>query len=121
MKLIPAAALLLLALTASAALAQTAVDENPYAGLHYHVAAPEGASWRLECGFRPVTVRGVWYNRIDLTGEGARPGRLPGDNGRCTLWKTGGEGPVGLAIVKDGEARAAGTNDPDEPARVNVF
>lgn len=119
MKLIPAA--IVLALTASAAVAQTAVDENPYAGLHYHVAAPEGASWRLECGFRPVTVRGMFYNRIDLTGEGARPGRLPGDNGRCTLSKTGGAGPVGLAIVKDGEARAAGTNNPDEPARVTVF
>ena len=121
MKLIPLAALVLLAAAAPAAFAQTAVDENPYAGLHYHVAAPQGAIWRLECGFRPVTVRGVWYNRIDLTGEGARPGRLPGDNGRCALWKTGGAGPVGLAVVKDGEATAAGTNDPDEPARVTVF
>ena len=34
--------------------------------------------------------------------------------------KTGGEGPVGLAVVKDGEAKAAGTNG-GAPAIVNVF
>ena len=77
-------------------------------------------SQALECGFTPVTIRGIHMNRINHTGSGRMAGRLPGDNGRCKVTKTGGEGPVGLAVVKDGEAKAAGTNG-GAPAVVNVF
>lgn len=90
-------------------------------GLPLAVAAPGGASWTLECRFRPVRVNGRSLNSISHQGSGPRRERLPGDNGRCTLTKTGGEGPIGLAVVKNGTATAAGTNDPATPASVQVF
>ena len=96
------------------------VGQNPYNGLHWSVAAPQGASWTLECGFAPVTIRGVHMNRINHTGSGRMAGRLPGDNGSCRVTKTGGQGPVGVAVVKNGQATAAGTNGA-APAVVNVF
>ncbi|MFN7109244.1 MAG: hypothetical protein ACK4MY_13555 [Brevundimonas sp.] len=49
-------------LAAGAAVAQTALGQDAYSGLHWSVAAPEGASWTLECRFRPVT---VWVNRYE--------------------------------------------------------
>ena len=107
---------------AGAATAQSAreVGNDPYTGLHWAVAAPQGASWTLECGFAPVTIRGVHMNRINHTGSGRMAGRLPGDNGSCRVTKTGGQGPVGVAVVKNGQATAAGTNGA-APAVVNVF
>ena len=110
------------AAVAGAASAQSAreVGNDPYTGLHWSVAAPQGASWTLECGFAPVTIRGVHMNRINHTGTGRMAGRLPGDNGSCRVTKTGGQGPVGVAVVKNGQATAAGTNGA-APAVVNVF
>ncbi|WP_087139853.1 hypothetical protein [Brevundimonas diminuta] len=107
---------------AGAATAQSAreVGNDPYTGLHWSVAAPQGASWTLECGFAPVTIKGVHMNRINHTGSGRMAGRLPGDNGSCRVTKTGGQGPVGVAVVKNGQATAAGTNG-GAPAVVNVF
>ena len=111
------------AAVAGAASAQSAreVGNDPYTGLHWSVAAPQGASWTLECGFAPVTIRGVHMNRINHTGTGRMAGRLPSDNGSCTVTKTGGQGGVGVAVVKNGVATSAGTNDPAKPAVVNVF
>ncbi len=110
---------------ASAALPASAqnlgVGGNLEQGLPLSVAAPQGASWTLECRFRPVTVTGRTLNSISFQGSGPRRERLPGDNGRCTLTKTGGNGPIGLAVVKNGTATAAGTNDPATPASVQVF
>lgn len=97
------------------------VGQNPYNGLHWSVAAPQGATWALECQFAPVTVRGIHFNRINHTGTGHMAGRLPSDNGSCRLTKTGGQGGVGVALVKNGAATAAGTNDPAKPAVINVF
>ena len=97
------------------------VGQNPYNGLHWSVAAPQGATWALECQFAPVTVRGIHFNRINHTGTGRMAGRLPSDNGSCRVTKTGGEGGVGVALVKNGVATAAGTNDPAKPAVINVF
>jgi pyruvate dehydrogenase complex dehydrogenase (E1) component len=114
-------------LTAGPAVAQTHVGSDAYSGLHWSVAAPEGASWTLECRFRPVTVwistyeRNRWMNVMNQAGQGSARGRLPGDNGRCTLTKTGGVGPVGIALVKNGAATASGTRDPATPAKVTVF
>lgn len=102
------------------AAAQTAVTDA-YGGLHWSIAAPDRANWSLECRFAPVTIRNRWLNRMVLTGAGPQRGRLPGQDGRCTLTKTGGAGPVGLAVVKDGQPTAAGTNDPAKPAYINVF
>jgi len=125
-----ASILLTVALLAQgAAVAQTHIGRDAYSGLHWSVAAPEGASWTLECRFRPVTVwistyeRNRWMNVMAQTGQGDARGRLPGDNGRCTLTKTGGTGPVGVALVKEGTATAAaaGTRDPTTPAKVTVF
>ena len=96
------------------------VGQNPYGGLHWSVAAPQGASWALQCQFAPVTIRGIHMNRINHTGSGRMAGRLPGDNGSCRVTKTGGQGPVGVAVVKNGQATAAGTNGA-APAVVNVF
>jgi hypothetical protein len=112
---------------AGGAVAQTHVGEDHYAGLHWAVAAPEGASWALNCRFRPVTLwmsqynRQQWANELARQGSGPQRGRLPGDNGRCTLTKIGGRGPVGLALVKNGVATAQGANTREQPARVNVF
>lgn len=110
------------AVVAGAASAQSSreVGKDPYHGLHWSVAAPQGAEWSLECRFAPVTIKGIHMNRITHTGSGRMAGRLPGDNGTCRVTKTGGQGPVGVAVVKNGEAKAAGTNG-DAPAVVNVF
>ena len=115
------------AVTASAfviapAMAQTPeVGANPYNGLHWSVQAPQGASWIVQCRFTPVTLRGQKMNSINHTGTGPMSGRLPGDNGSCRVTKTGGNGGVGVAVVKNGEAKSAGTNDETKPATVNVF
>lgn len=120
--LISVAAVSAVVALAGAASAQSTreVGKNPYGGLHWSVVAPQGASWALECGFAPVTVRGVHMNRIKHTGSGRMTGRLPGTDGRCQVIKTGGQGTVGLAVVKNGQATAAGTNG-GAPAIVNVF
>lgn len=116
------------ALTAAVALTAPAmaqskpeVGNDHQAGLHWSVQAPKGASWTLQCRFTPVTIRGIPLNSINHTGTGNMAGRLPGDNGSCRVTKTGGQGGVGVAVVKNGEAKAAGTNDPAVPAVVNVF
>ncbi len=106
---------------------QTDVGVNHHDGLHWSVAAPQGAAWRLSCGFSPVTMhmgqydRQHWANRLTRAGQGPQRGRLPGDNGSGTLTKTGGAGPVGIALVKNSRATATGTNQPAEPAQINVF
>ena len=123
-------AIILTGMTASLgapASAQTHVGANPNGGLHWHVAAPQQAVWSLICRFRPITYEASrydklhWVNRLERQGQGPQAGRLPGDNGRCRLTKTGGPGPVGLALVKNGVATAAGTNDPARPAVVTVL
>lgn len=114
-------------LAAAPAGAQTHVGRDTSGGLAWAVAAPQGASWTLACRFRPVTwevnayEKQRWANSFQQAGQGAARGNLPGDNGRCTLTKTGGEGPVGVALVKDGTPTAAGTADPAAPAYINVF
>ena len=126
----PEAIITALALGLSAAgpaAAQTDVGKDAYSGLHWSVAAPEGASWTLECRFRPVTVwvstyeRWRWLNVMTQAGQGNEHGRLLGDNGRCTLTKTGGVGAVGIALVKNGVATAQGTRDQRVPAKVTVL
>lgn len=117
---IAAATVLALAAAAPAG-AQGIIGVPVDGGLHWHVAAPQGASWTLECRFRPVTLRGQTKNRFDTAGQGAQAGRLPSDNGRCTLRKTGGDGPVGVALVKNGQATADGANDEARAAFVDVF
>ncbi len=120
MKSTLSAALILSATLAAPAFAQGA-QTTPTSGLHWSVAAPQGASWSLECRFAPVTIQNKMLNRYAITGAGPQRGRLPGQDGRCTLTKTGGDGPVGIALVKNGQATAAGANDPAAPARINVF
>ena len=118
------AAVLIAAVAASGAASAQKTEEvgqNPYGGLHWSVAAPQGATWALQCQFAPVTVRGIHMNRINHTGTGRMAGRLPGDNGSCRVTKTGGEGGVGVAVVKNGVATSAGTRDAATPAVVNVF
>lgn len=93
--------------------AQTHVGDSLENGIHFHVAAPQGARWALECRFRPVTYMATpyerrWINRIAQPGQGALAGRLPSEDGRCSLTKTGGEGPIGIAIVRGTEVVADG-------------
>ena len=122
-----AIATLVLAGCAAPAAAQTHLGKDWQSGLHWSVAAPQGASWNLDCRFQPVTYEASpydlrhWTNRYRTSGAGADRGRLPGQDGRCGLTKTGGAGPVGIALVKNGVATADGTNDPARPAVVTVF
>ena len=124
---VPVAVFALTGLATSTASAQTNVGENHYGGIPWHVAAPGGASWSLTCRFRPVQMqmnqyeRFYWANRLTRQGSGPMAGRLPEHNGRCTVTRTGGAGPVGLAMVKDGKVVADGSNDPARPAVVVVF
>lgn len=107
--------------------AQTYVGQNTENGMHWHVAAPEGASWRLECRFPPVIYqrntydRRAWMNKITVRGEGPQDGRLPLNVGHCRLWKTGGAGPVGIGLSRPGETASDGTRDPDRPAAVGFL
>ncbi len=111
-----------LALVAGSAAAQTHVGRNVDGGMYWHVAAPEGASWRLECRFPPVTYerntydRRAWMNKITASGWGPQDGRLPLNVGSCRVWKTGGAGPVGIGLFRPDETAADGTRDPNRPA-----
>ena len=119
--------ILTITLLAAPAAAQEHVGKSPETGLPWHVSAPGGASWSLTCRFEPIRYeasvynRNAWTNRMDRQGQGSQAGRLPGDDGRCTLTKTGGDGPVAIALVKNGQPTAAATNDPAQPAAINVF
>ena len=121
------AMVILAATAATTAEAQTNVGANLEGGLAWHVSAPQGASWRLECRFRPVIYEATiyndraWANRIGDRGRGSRGGRLPSDNGSCTVTKTGGNGPVAIAMIKNGESQVAVTRDPARPAAVGFF
>jgi hypothetical protein len=118
---------LLAAVAAPAAGAQTRLGADVENGLPWHVAALQGASWSLVCRFKPVTYeastynREAWANRIAETGRGSASGRLPSDNGSCTVTKTGGRGAVAIAMIKNGEAQVAVTTDPAKPAAVGFF
>lgn len=119
--------LLITAAMATAADAQTRLGADVESGLPWHVAALQGASWSLECRFRPVVYEAstynkeAWANRIAQTGRGSTGGRLPGDDGSCTVTKTGGRGAVAIAMIKNGEAQVAVTSDPAKPAAVGFF
>ncbi|HEX8661273.1 MAG TPA: hypothetical protein VF686_05360 [Brevundimonas sp.] len=118
---------LLVAVAAPAAGAQTRLGADVESGLPWHVAALQGASWSLECRFKPVVYeastynREAWANRIAEIGRGSKGGRLPSDNGSCTVTKTGGRGSVAIAMIKNGESQVAVTTDPARPAAVGFF
>lgn len=125
-----AGAALLIAIAVSmapAASAQVHVGRNVEGGLPWSVAAPQGASWSLVCRFAPVTYEANrfdtrhWTNKIATSGTGAARGRLPSQDGRCTVTKTGGAGPVGLALVRGTEIMAAGATGVGEPASVGLL
>lgn len=123
----------LLGLTvASSAAAQpvvlaTDVPGPPFAGVHWSVASPQGAAWALDCRFVPVTYaasqydRHSWANRMRRQGAGPMKGRLPGPDGRCTLTKTGGQGPVGIGLALNGKTASNGTNSVARPAFAMLF
>jgi hypothetical protein len=120
---IAAAAVLALTLAAAgAAEAQTWVGTNIEGGMHWHVSAPQGTEWRLECRFPPVTYhrsaydQKAWINRFERSGRGDDAGRLPLNIGHCRLWKTGGQGGVAIGLSRPGEAVADATRDPATPA-----
>jgi hypothetical protein len=106
--------------------AQTAVGDDLAGGLAWHVAAPGGARWALDCRFTPATYthnqyERRWANRMRLEGTGPQGGRLPVDNGRCTVTKTGGAGPVAIAVARGTEVVADGAAGVGEPARVGLL
>ncbi|WP_150125938.1 hypothetical protein [Brevundimonas sp. LM2] len=109
------------------ALAQTDVGTNYEGGLYWHVAAPGGAAWTLECRFRSAIIATSrydtrhWVNRLRTRGRGPQAGRLPVDNGDCSVTKTGGAGPVGIAIVRGTDVVADGTSAVGVRAAVGVF
>lgn len=117
----PSALVLIVAGTVPAT-AQVHIGHNLDGGIYWHVAAPEGARWRLECRFPAVTYerntyqRRVWTNKITVRGGGPQDGRLPLYVGHCHLWKTGGQGAVGLGLFRPDETAAGATRDPGRPA-----
>ncbi len=107
--------------------AQTWVGTNIEGGLYWHVSTRQGASWRIVCRYPPVTYyrnaydRKAWINRFERSGQGPDSGRLPLNVGHCHLWKTGGQGAVGLGLARPGEAVGDATVDPSEPAAVGFL
>ncbi len=119
-------ALAALLLSTTSVAAQTHVGESTENGIHFHIAAPQGARWAMECRFRPVTYMATqyerrWINRIAQPGSGALAGRLPSNDGRCSVTKTGGSGPIGIAIVRGAEVVADGVANIGETAAVGVL
>ncbi|MBU1346818.1 MAG: hypothetical protein KKA16_07685 [Alphaproteobacteria bacterium] len=116
-----------LMVVAPTASAQVHLGKNFENGLHWSVAAPQGASWSLECRFAPVTYEASqydlrhWTNRIRTGGTGADRGRLPQQDGRCTVTKTGGAGPVGIAMVRGSEVVADGVAETGKTARAGLL
>ncbi|QTN20432.1 hypothetical protein HZ989_05045 [Brevundimonas sp. AJA228-03] len=122
-----AVATTVLAAVPAHAMAQTDLGANHEGGLYWHVAAPGGATWTLVCRFRPATIRvnqydtHRWINRLNTRGRGPQAGRRPVNNGDCTVTKTGGAGPVGIAIVRGADVVADGAASVGERAAVGVF
>lgn len=112
---------------AAPAAAQDVVGRDHEAGLPWAVVAPQGASWRLTCRFRPAVLemnqydRRHWANRFTRQGRGDEAGRLPTDNGQCELVKTAGSGSVGMALIKQGERSTASVREVGRAVYVNVF
>lgn len=112
---------------ASPAGAQVDVGMNIEGGMHWAVAAPQGASWRLVCRHPPVIYhrsnydQRAWTNRLTREGDGPANGRLPLNQGDCRLTKTGGDGPVGIALVRPGERVAKGVRGVGETAAVGFL
>jgi hypothetical protein len=121
------AAFIAVAATASAAGAQTYVGKNIEGGLHWAVAAPQGASWSLVCRFPPVTYfessynQEAWINRFERQGAGPQNGRLPLNTGHCHLTKTGGNGPVGIALSRPGRVVSDGVREAGGTAAVGIM
>ena len=115
------------ALAASPGAAQTHVGSNIEGGLHYSVAAPQGASWRLDCRFPPVTYyrnnydRRAWINHLTDQGHGPSRGRLPLDSGYCEVTKTGGDGPVAIAVGRTGKVEVRAVRVVGESATAGLF
>lgn len=112
----PGVCAILATVAVSAAGAQTHVGKNIEGGMHWAVAAPEGATWLLSCRFPPVTYwesrydQKHWINKLERPGEGTDRGRLPINIGHCYVTKTGGRGPVGIAVARPPhQVRAEGT------------
>ena len=107
--------------------AQTWVGTNIEGGMHWHVSTRQGASWRIVCRYPPVTYyrsaydQKAWINRFERSGRGPDSGRLPLNVGHCHLWKTGGQGAVGLGLARPGEAVGDATLDPMVPAAVGFL
>jgi hypothetical protein len=112
---------------ASPAAAQTYVGRNIEGGLHYSVSAPQGATWRLNCRFPPVTYfrnnydQRSWINHLRDEGAGPSRGRLPLDTGYCEVTKTGGEGPVAIAVGRPGKIEARAVRAVGESATAGLF
>ena len=108
------------------ATAQTFVGDSTENGMHWHIAAPQGASWRMECRFRPVVYQANqyerrWINKISQPGQGSLPGRLPDNDGYCQVTKTGGPGPIGIAVVRGHEVVADGIARVGETATAGLL
>lgn len=120
------AALVLLG-AAPAATAQTYVGRDIEGGLHWSVSAPQGASWTLLCRFPPVTYfrtnydREAWINQLVDSGQGASRGRLPLDTGHCKVTKTGGAGPVAIAVGRTGKVETAVARATGQSATAGLF
>ena len=112
---------------AAPASAQTRVGRSLENGLHWAVSAPRGASWRLICRFPPVTYernsydRNAWINQLTDEGSGPSRGRLPLDTGSCEVTKTGGPGPVGIAVGRTGEVQTGVARETGQTAAAGLF
>jgi hypothetical protein len=83
--------------------------------------ATQGASYSVDCRFKAVELPGKGVvNAAQYEGSDAWTTNAPGDNARCKLTKTAGEGPVTISIVK-GETRTATAEAAGETVNLQVF
>ena len=112
---------------AGSAASQTHVGSDLESGLAWSVAAPGGASWSLACRHPPVTYyrnaydKRAWANKLSTRGQGAGRGRLPLDRGWCEATKTGGEGPVGLAVARPGGVASDAVREAGQTAAAGLL
>ncbi len=95
-------------------------DANGLTGIPISVSPGSGATYSVDCRFKAESVDGVMVNAVQHEGSDAWTSNAPGDNARCKLTKTGGEGPVTISIVK-GETRTATANAAGETVNLQVF
>lgn len=99
-----------------------APDPEIEGGLPVVIEADAATAWTVTCRFRPVKIDGGTFNSRTFEGTGPQTTGLPGQNGRCTVTKTSGEGPVTLRLrPQDKPEVVVSVAEAGQSAPANVF